>query len=193
MALQEQHDITTTPSPVTPGRWELDPSHSSVEFWARHLGLSKVRGRFGDFTAEITVGETLEDTRFEATMTAASIETRADMRDEHLRSPDFLDVANYPDVKFESRSIEPVGDGAYKIHGAFTIRDVTKPLSLDVEIHGEVDDPMAETKRAGFSASAEFDREEYGMTWNGAIEIGGFVGKKVHIEIEGEALLQQDA
>lgn len=193
MALQEQHDITTTPSPVTPGRWELDPNHSSVGFWARHLGLSKVRGRFNDFTAEITVGETVEDTRFEATMKSASIETRADMRDEHLRSADFLHAEDYPDVRFESRSITPVGDGVYKIEGPFTIRDVTRPLTLDVEIHGEVDDPMAGTKRAGFSATAEFDREEYGMTWNGAIEIGGLVGKKVHIEIEGEALLQKNA
>ena len=190
MALQEQYGTET---PVTPGRWQLDPSHASVEFWARHLGLSKVRGRFNDFSADITVGETLEETGFEATMKAESIETRFDQRDQHLRSADFLDIENFKDVTFVSRSIEPAGDGEYKVHGDFTIRDVTRPLTLDVEIHGQVDDPMADTKRAGFSASASFDREEFGMTWNGAIEIGGFVGKKVHIEIEGEALLQKDA
>ncbi len=193
MALQEQYDTTTTTSPVTPGRWELDPSHSSVEFWARHLGLSKVRGRFNDFTAEITVGETLADTRFEATMTADSIETRFDMRDEHLRSADFLDIEKYPDLKFATTSIEAAGDDAYKATGVLSIRDTSRPVTLDIEIHGEVDDPMAGTKRAGFSASTEFDREDFGMTWNGAIEIGGLVGKKVHIEIEGEALLQKDA
>ncbi len=190
MALQEQ---TVTTTPVTPGRWDLDPSHTSVEFWARHLGLSKVRGRFNDFSAEIVVGDTLEDSRFEATMKAASIETRFDARDQHLRSADFLDIDNHEDVRFVSTSIEPVGDGEYKVEGAFTIRDVTRPLTLDVEVHGEVDDPMAGTKRAGFSAKGAFDREDFGMTWNGAIEIGGFVGKKVHIEIEGEALLQKDA
>lgn len=190
MALQEQYEETT---PVTPGRWELDPSHSAVEFWARHLGLSKVRGRFTDFTAEITVGETLADTRFEATMKSDSIETRFDARDQHLRSADFLDIENYENVKFVSDSIEPAGDGEYKVHGALTIRDVTRPLTLDVEVHGEVDDPMANTKRAGFSATADFDREDFGITWNGAIEIGGFVGKKIHIEIDGEALLQEDA
>lgn len=190
MALQEQ--LATT-APVTAGRWELDPSHSSVEFWARHLGLSKVRGRFTEVAADITVGDTLDLTRFAATMKAASIETRFDQRDQHLRSADFLDIENFEDVTFESKTIEPAGDDTYKVHGTLTIRDVTRPVILDVEIHGEVDDPMAGTKRAGFSASAEFNREDYGMTWNGAIEIGGFVGKKVHIEIEGEALLQQDA
>lgn len=190
MALQEQ---TLTTSPVTPGRWELDPSHSSVEFWARHLGLSKVRGRFTDFSADITVGETLDTSRFAATMKAGSIETRFDARDQHLRSADFLDVEKYEDVRFESTSVQPAGDGGYKLHGTLTIRDTSRPITLDVEVHGEVEDPMSGTKRAGFSAHAEFDREDFGMTWNGAIEIGGFVGKKVHIEIEGEALLQTDA
>ena len=191
MAVQEQYESVSTP--VTAGRWELDPSHSSVEFWARHLGLSKVRGRFNEFTADITVGERLEDTRFAATMKAESIETRFDARDQHLRSADFLDIENFQDVRFESTSIEPASEGEYKVNGALTIRDITRPVTLDVEIHGEVDDPMSGTKRAGFSASTSFDREDFGMTWNGAIEIGGFVGKKVHIEIEGEALLQQDA
>lgn len=191
MALQEQYEGVS--APVTAGRWELDPSHSSVEFWARHLGLSKVRGRFNEFTADITVGETLDLTRFAATMKAESIETRFDARDQHLRSADFLDIEKFQDVKFESTSIEPAGEGEYKVTGDLTIRDTTRPVTLDVEIHGEVDDPMSGTKRAGFSGSTSFDREDFGMTWNGAIEIGGFVGKKVHIEIEGEALLKQDA
>ena len=191
MAVQEQYE--TAASPVTAGRWELDPSHSSVEFWARHLGLSKVRGRFNEFTADITVGETLADTGFEATMKADSIETRFDARDQHLRSADFLDIEQYPDVRFTSTSIEAAGGGEYKVRGDLSIRDVTRPVTLDVEIHGEVDDPMSGTKRAGFSAATEFDREDFGMTWNGAIEIGGFVGKKIHIELEGEALLQKDA
>lgn len=191
MALQEQYDTTT--SPVTPGRWELDPSHSNVEFWARHLGLSKVRGRFNEVSTDLTVGETLADSRFEATMKADSIETRFDARDQHLRSADFLDIERFPDVKFASTSIEPAAGGRYKVDGTLSIRDITRPVTLDLEVHGEVDDPMAGTKRAGFTAKTEFDREDFGMTWNGAIEIGGFVGKKVHIEIEGEALLQKNA
>ena len=190
MAVQEQYETTT---PVTPGRWELDPNHTSVEFWARHLGLSKVRGRFTEVAAEIVVGETLADSRFEVTMKSDSLTTRVQQRDEHLRSSDFLDIENYPDVRFVSTSVEPASDGAYKVKGTLGIRDVTRPITLDVELHGEVDDPMAGTKRAGFSGKAEFDREDFGMTWNGAIEIGGFVGKKVHIEIEGEALLQKNA
>ena len=190
MAAMQAGTITT---PVTPGRWELDPSHTGVEFWARHLGLSKVRGRFGKVSAEIVVGETLEDSRFEATMAADSIETRFDKRDEHLRSADFLDIETYPEVRFVSNAIEAAGEGEFKVHGLLSIRDVSRPITLDLELHGEVDDPMSGTKRAGFSASAAFDREDFGMTWNGAIEIGGFVGKKVHIEIEGEALLQTNA
>lgn len=191
MAIQEQYE--TAASPVTAGRWELDPSHANVEFWARHLGLSKVRGRFNEVTAEIVVGETLAESRFEATMKAESIETRFDARDQHLRSADFLDIEQYPDVKFVSTSIEQAGDGEYKVNGTLSIRDVTRPVTLDLEVHGEVDDPLSETKRAGFTATTEFNREDFGMTWNGAIEVGGFVGKKVHIEIEGEALLQQNA
>lgn len=189
VAVQEQYTAT----PVTPGTWQLDPTHTSIEFWARHLGLAKVRGRFTDFSAQLVVGESLEDTRFDVTMRADSIETRAEQRDQHLMSPDFLDTEKFSDVKFASTSIVPVGDGRYHVNGTLTIRDVTRPIVLEVELHGEVDDPMAGTKRAGFSATAEFDREDYDMTWNGAIEIGGFVGKKVHIEIEGEALLQKDA
>ncbi|MGH2756546.1 MAG: YceI family protein [Actinomycetota bacterium] len=179
---------TTTALPST-GRWELDPAHTTVEFSARHLGLARVRGRFGAFTASINVGDSLVDSGFEASIDAATIETRQDFRDQHLRSPDFLDVERFKDIRFVSTRIEPRGDNRFDVHGDLTIRDITKPAVLEIEYHGEVEDPQAATKRAGFSGALEIDREAFGMTWNGAIEIGGFVGKKVKVEIEAEALL----
>ena len=181
--------VSTATALPRSGRWELDPAHTTVEFSARHLGLAKVRGRFGAFSASINVGDSLADSGFEATIDAATIETRQDFRDQHLRSPDFLDVERFKDIRFVSTRIEPRGDDRYDVHGDLTIRDITKPAVFEVEYHGEVDDPQSETKRAGFSGTLEFDREAFGMTWNGAIEIGGFVGKKVKVEIEAEALL----
>ena len=180
---------TRTGAIPTAGRWELDPSHTTVEFWARHLGLSKVRGHFTDFKAEIVIGESAEDSSFEATLDASTIDTRFQMRDDHLKSGDFLDIERFKEIRFVSRSVEPAGDH-WHVNGDLTIRDITKPVTLEVEYHGEVEDPMMKTRRAGFSGSFEFDREEFDMTWNGAIEIGGFVGKKVHVEIEAEVLLQ---
>jgi polyisoprenoid-binding protein YceI len=189
MAAIQAQELQTVP---TPGRWQLDPAHSTVGFWAKHLGLSRVRGRFNAFSAEIEIGERPEDLRAEATIDAASIETKTDMRDDHLRSPDFLDVDRFKEIRFVGRSLKPGGEGTWKLDGDLTIRDVTRPVSLDVEFTGEVDDPMAGTRRAGFSGSTLINREDFDMTWNGAIEIGGLVGKKVHIEIEAEALLQKE-
>ncbi len=172
------------------GTWALDPAHSTVGFWARHLGLSKVRGHFGEFSADIQVAERTEDSKVEAVISAASIDTKLDMRDNHLRSADLLDVENHPEIRFTSTSVEPGTDSTWNVNGDLTVRGVTKPATMVVEFHGEVDDPMASTKRSGFSGSLEIDRENFGINWNGAIEIGGFVGKKIHIEIEAEALLQ---
>ncbi len=174
----------------TAGTWALDPAHSTVGFWARHLGLSKVRGHFGEFTADITVAEPIEDSRVEAVISTASIDTKLEMRDNHLRSADLLDVENNPEIRFTSTSVESRGDGTWDVSGDLSVRGVTNPATMVVEFHGEVEDPMSGTKRSGFSGSLEIDREDFGITWNGAIEIGGFVGKKVHIEIEAEALLQ---
>lgn len=176
----------------TPGRWELDPVHSTVGFWARHLGLSKVRGRFTQFSADIQVTERPEDSHFEATLDAGSITTNFDMRDTHLKSADFLDTESFPDIRFVSTSVQPATDGHWAVGGDLTIRDITRPVTLDVEFHGEVADPQTGGKRAGFSAGLEFNREDFGMTWNGALEVGGFVGKQVHVDIEAEALLSTE-
>lgn len=176
---------------VKTGIWTLDPSHANVGFSARHLMVHKVRGLFTGVTAAIHVAESAEDTWVEATIQTATIDSRDPQRDGHLKSPDFLDVENYPEMKYRSRKIEDLGDGHYRVEGDLTIRDTTRPVTLDSTLEGATIDPWG-NDRAAFTASAEIDREEWGMTWNVALETGGvLVGKKVRIEIEAEAVRQQ--
>jgi polyisoprenoid-binding protein YceI len=188
--------MTTAPSPtqtvVAPGTWDIDRDHSNVEFVARHL-LSKVRGRFNEFEGAITVGEDPAESSVEVTIDAASIDTHQPDRDAHLRSGDFLDVEEYPTLHFVSTAVRPSGeDGHFEVDGDLTIRDVTKPVTLDVEFLGWSDDPWS-GERAGFSASTEIDRDEFGANYNVVLETGGLlVGKKVRIELEVEAILHSE-
>jgi polyisoprenoid-binding protein YceI len=170
-----------------PGKWEIDPSHSSVQFGAKHLGLSKIRGHFSSYSAEIHVGESLEESRVQAVIDASSIDTQLDMRDEHLRSPQFLDAANFSEIRFVSTAIEPAGE-RWLVRGDLTIRDVTKQVALEVAYHGDADDPMTQVKRAGLSARLEIEREDFGIRLAGPMAT--LVGKTVEIEIEAEAVFQ---
>ena len=183
--LQEtQHQL------LAPGVWEIDPSHSSVEFVARHL-LSKVRGRFSEFSGTLTIADRPTESSAEVTIDAGSITTGTEDRDTHLRSADFLDVERYPTLSFRSTAVR-AGDepGRYLVDGDLTIRDVTRPVTLDVEYLGWSDDPWG-GKRAGFSATTEITRDDFGASWNVVVESGGLlVGKKVRIELEVEAVLQ---
>ena len=187
--------MTTAQSPVqtplTPGAWDIDPDHSNVEFVARHL-LSKVRGRFHDFAGAITVAPEPAESKVEVTIDASSIDTHQPDRDAHLRSPDFLDVEQFPSLTFVSTGVRPSDeDGHFEVDGRLTIRDVTKPVTLDVEFLGWSNDPWG-GKRAGFSASTEVDRDEFGANYNVVLETGGLlVGKKVRVELEVEAVLQE--
>jgi polyisoprenoid-binding protein YceI len=165
----------------------LDPSHTHAAFVARHLMVTKVRGRFEKLSGQITVGESPEDSSVEVELDAASITTDWAQRDEHLRSPDFLDVARFPTVRFRSTTVEQTGPTTLKVTGDLTIRDVTKPVVLNVEYNGATATPWG-SLAAGFSARTEIDREDWGITWNQALETGGvLVGKKVVIEIDVEA------
>ena len=169
------------------GHYAVDASHSSVEFVARHLVVAKTRGRFTSYDADVEIGERPEDSKLSVTIDAASISTGDDGRDGHLRSPDFLDLENHPSITFESTSVEPGKGGAWLVNGDFTVRGVTKPLTLDVEFNGVTTDPWGNNK-AFFSASGELDRDEYGVSWNQPLANGGVVvGKKVKIELEIEA------
>jgi polyisoprenoid-binding protein YceI len=173
------------------GTYTFDPTHTTVEFVARHM-LSKVRGRFNGFDGKIVIGETLEDSFAEVELDAASIETKTDMRDNHLRSADFLDVENHPKIVFRSKEIRPTGGNAFELVGDLTIKDITNEVVLEAEFHGFGRGPMPDAPiHAAFSAVGEIDREDWDMTWNVAVETGGvLVGKKVKIEIETEILLQ---
>jgi polyisoprenoid-binding protein YceI len=184
-------ETTTALTPIAPGVWEIDPSHSNVEFVARHL-VSKVRGRFTGFEGEITIADDPSQSSVEATIDAASVDTGNPDRDAHLRNPDFLDVERYPTLSFRSTSVAEDGAGSYRADGHLTIRGVTRPVTLELEYLGWSDDPLG-GKRAGFSASTEIDRHDFGATWNLAVETGGVVvGRKVRIELEIEAVLQAD-
>ncbi len=172
------------------GRYQLDPSHSSVAFSVRHLMVSKTKGRFADFAGTITIGEDPLESSVDVTIQAASVDTRDDTRDSHLRSPDFLDVDRHPVISYRSTAVRPAGDGTWLADGELTIRDVSRPVPLVVSFEGGAIDPWG-SARVGFEAHAELDREAFGLTWNQALESGGvLVGKTVKIDLEAEAILQ---
>ena len=179
----------TLPSGITPGLWTLDMSHSEIGFTVRHAGISKVRGRFTDASAEAKIGQSLADASLHATVKTASFESGDANRDGHVKGPDFFDVENFPEMTFRATSVE--GDGEdYTLTGDLTIRGVTKPIELEVEFTGVAVDPFGAT-RAGFSAEAEISRKEFGLTWNAVLETGGLlVSDKVMINVEA-ALVKQ--
>jgi|HubBroStandDraft_4_1064222.scaffolds.fasta_scaffold699153_1 polyisoprenoid-binding protein YceI len=189
---------TTTPAreykgvPVpVPGVYDLDQAHTTVEFIARHLMITKVRGRFSSFTGALTVAEVPEESSVEVTIDAASVETSQEQRDAHLRSADFFEVEKYPTVTFKSTSVRLDGD-AWKVTGDLTLHGVTRPVVLDVEFDGANTTPWG-TQAIAFSASTEIDREDWGLSYNQALETGGVVvGKKVRIELNVEAILRQE-
>jgi polyisoprenoid-binding protein YceI len=152
--------------------------------------VSKVRGRFGEFSGAIHIDEDPTRSWAEATINAASIDTGAPDRDGHLRAPDFLDVETYPEITFKSTSLSHEGGGKWKAVGDLTIRGVTKPVTLEVEFGGVGRDPFGNTK-ALFSATGRIDREAYGMTWNQALETGGvLVGKEIAIDLNAQVVRQ---
>ena len=180
----------TLPSGITPGVWTLDMSHSEIGFTVRHAGISKVRGRFTDASAEARIGHSLAEASLHATVKTASFDSGDANRDGHVKGPDFFDVENFPEMTFRATSVE--GDGEdYTLTGDLTIRGVTKPVELEVEFTGVAVDPFGAT-RAGFSAETEISRKEFGLTWNAALEAGGLlVSDKVKINLEA-ALVKQD-
>jgi polyisoprenoid-binding protein YceI len=164
--------------------WSLDPAHSVIEFAVKHMMVTTVRGQFRRFTAEVDFDEAHpERSSVVAHIDASSIETGMEARDAHLRSADFFDADTYPELTFRSTSIERAGDD-YRIHGDLTIRGETKPVTLDAEIGGVVPN-MQGGRRAGFSASTKVSRKAWGLTWNVAMESGGWlVGDEIKISID---------
>lgn len=168
------------------GSYELDPTHTVVGFVARHM-LSKVRGQFTEFSGVIEVGESPKDSRVEVEVKTGSITTHTEKRDQHLMSGDFLEIEKYPVLAFKSTAVRATGGTSFELEGDLTIKDVTRTVVLTGEFLGW--GPNMEGKpMLAASAKTTIDREEWGMTWNMAVEAGGFlVGKKVELEIEVEA------
>ncbi len=172
------------------GTYVLDQGHTTIEFVGRHLMITKVRGRFTDFDGTLVVGDSPEQSSVEVTINAASVDSSDEKRDGHLRSPDFLDIDNYPTITFRSTKVDIDKDGTAKVTGDLTVKDVTRPVTLDVDFDGAQVDPWG-GQRLGFSAHTEIDREDWGLTWNVALETGGvLVGKKIRLEFNVEAVKQ---
>jgi polyisoprenoid-binding protein YceI len=172
-------------------RWNIDPNHSRIGFSVRHLVISKVRGHFGSYQAELELDEEdLSRSRVTVEIDAASIDTGVEQRDTHLRSPDFFAAETFPKLRFVSRRVEKAGKDEYKVIGDLTIRDVTREVTLAVEDGGRARDPWG-NDRAAFAAHLSIDRKAFGLTWNQVLETGGLlVADRVDIELELEAVKQ---
>lgn len=174
-----------------PGTWTLDPAHSEVTFSVRHMMISKVRGTFGVKSATLIAPENPLDAKVEASVDVTSVDTKDEGRDAHLRSADFFDAENFPTMDFVSTGTR-VEDGDFFVDGDLTIRGITKPVSFAFDFGGFGSDPWGNYK-AGASATTTVNREDFGLTWNAALETGGvLVGKDVTINLDLQGSLQQD-
>jgi polyisoprenoid-binding protein YceI len=172
-----------------PGRWSFDPAHTEVRFVARHIGMSMIHGRFNDFEGGIHVAERFEESRVELAIDASSIDTGVKMRDDHLRSPDFLDVAHYPQLLFTSERFTPVRGDRWVIHGALTLRGTTSPVQLDTRYLGL---RSWNGTRAACRCSTELRREDYSVNWQQTLGKGiAVVGPTVQIELDVQAILDE--
>jgi len=174
-----------------PGAWKIDPGHTDVAFIGRHFMVTKVRGRFTDVTGTVVIAPHLDDSKVEVTINMASVESGSEARDEHLKSPELFDVQQFPTATFRSTTVDWRGISGV-IHGDLTIHGVTRPVDLAVTFEGYVRDPWG-GDRGIFSAGTKVNREDYGITWNVALEAGGLlVSKDIQIEIELETVLTRD-
>lgn len=182
--------MTTAAAPALTA-WTIDNAHSEVAFAVKHLMISTVRGRFANVSGQVDfpAGE-YGDARVEVTIDAASIDTREDKRDAHLRSADFFDVERFPTLTFKSRRVQAIKGDSFQLVGDLTIKGITREVVLDVDVEGFQKDPWGNQK-AGFSASARVNRKDFGLTWNAALETGGvLVGEDIKIALDVQ-LLQQ--
>lgn len=174
--------------------WNIDLGHSNVQFSVRHLMVSKTRGTFNQFSGTVDYNEASPSaSSVDVTIDIASVDTKDEKRDGHLKSPDFFDLATYPTMTFKSMRVEVIDDHHGKIYGNLTIRDVTKEVVLNTEFSGTAKSPWG-SESAGFSASTKLNRKDYGLNWNVPLETGGWlVGEDVTIDIELEIVKQPEA
>ena len=170
-------------------KWVIDPAHSEITFKVKHLMISNVKGEFRTFQANID-GEDFTNSTISANIDASSISTNNNDRDTHLKSPDFFEVENYPEITFTSTSIKKVDDDEFKLVGDLTIKGTTKEITLDVEFGGFMKDPYGNEK-AGFSINGKLNRKDFGLNWNAALEAGGvMVGNEIKINAEVQFIKQ---
>ena len=191
----ETAKTTVTDVPLAAGTWTVDHSHSGVHFKVRHIGLSNVRGRFNRFDATLVVGETLADTRVEATIELSSVDTNQPDRDAHLLGTDFFSAEQHPAMTFRSTGIRATGggDGEYQLDGELTLNGVTRPVTLDVELHGVETYPLDGSTHAGLSAITTVNRDDFGVDFNMPLGMDKFaLGKKIAVEIELQFVAPED-
>jgi polyisoprenoid-binding protein YceI len=181
----ESTSTTATDLALAAGTWAVDPNHSGVHFKVRHIGLSNVRGRFNRYDATFTVGETLADTRVEATIEMSSVDTNQPDRDAHLLGTDFFSAEQHPAMTFRSTRVRAAGEGEYQLDGELTLNGITWPVTLDVEFHGVETYPLDGSTHAGFSATTTVNREDFGVDVNMPLGMDKFtLGKKIAVELE---------
>ncbi|CAB4772270.1 unannotated protein [freshwater metagenome] len=164
------------------GTYTIDASHSRVGFSARHAMVTKVRGSFNDYTGSAVVADGAATISIE--INAGSVDTRSADRDGHLQSPDFFDVANFPKITFASTSVKDLGSEKLSVEGNLTIKDVTRPITIEFEYSGTATDPFGNS-RYGFEGAAEINRKDFGLVWNAALETGGIlVSENIKLEFE---------
>lgn len=173
-----------TPSPLA-GTWTIDPSHTRLGFSTRHAMVTRVRGAFNDVSGTAIISpDSFERSRVVITVQAASIDTRDQQRDDHLRSPDFFDVARYPVIKFVSTRIDEVGDASFIVNGDLTIRGITRSVSIPLELLG-IDRDQTGALRAGLEGTRRIDRKDWGVRWNTPLDSGGvLISDKITLEFE---------
>src|ERR1700749_3542156 len=186
--------MMTSPAVQIPGyvagTWDLDPVHSTIGFIARHLMVSKGRGQFTSYEAQIVTAPTPLDSTATASIDLSSVSTGNEMRDNDLRSTNFFDVETHPVMTFASTGVRAEGE-TLMVDGNLTIRGVTKPVTLAVDVNGFGPDPLGRT-RTGFSAIAEINRTEFGVSFNAPVPGGVMVSERIQIEIEAEAVLRKE-
>lgn len=183
--------IQTTSLSGLAGTYVIDPAHSSIGFVARHAVVTKVRGNFNEIegTARIN-GADLASSSVQVTLKTATVDTRSEQRDGHLRSADFFDAETYPAITFASTSVAPVSDDEVQVTGNLTIKDVTREITFPLTYTGSAVDPFGNT-RVGFEGSVSVNRKDFGLTWNAALETGGvLVSEKVTLEFDISAIKQ---
>jgi polyisoprenoid-binding protein YceI len=180
----------STPTLIPTGTWTVDPAHSKVGFGVKHMGIATVRGEFTDFAGTLEIGEDLSSAKVYGTVKTQSVDTNEPQRDDHLRSPDFFDAAQFPELRFESTSIEALDDEEFRITGQLTIHGVTNEIVLHAEFQGTDVDPWG-NERVGLEVTGQLSRDDYGMKFNQALGSGNvLVADKVKLALDISAVKQ---